>query len=121
MARYARNAINEPRVILPASTSRPPTYQTIRPPRLKMSAMMAVNEVVACSTVTRDAPQVFARTLKPVKLARLLGKGLDHANARQHSRQRAGLPAAGIPVAIVTWDKFAARRKGCPPRPAARE
>ena len=32
MVKYARNAISEPRVILPARTSRPPTYQTIRPP-----------------------------------------------------------------------------------------
>ena len=60
-----------------------------------------MNEVVAFSTVTARSPQVVARTVKPVELARLLGEGLDHPDARQHARQGAGLLAAGIPVAIV--------------------
>ena len=62
---------------------------------------MAVNEAVAFSTVTRERLQVVARTVKTVELARLLREGLDHPDAQQHARQRAGLLAAGIPVAVV--------------------
>ena len=47
------------------------------------------------------APEVVARAVKPIELARLLGKRLDDADAREHARQRAGLLAAGIPVAVI--------------------
>ena len=43
----------------------------------------------------------FTGALKPLGLPRFLGKRLDHADAREHARNRSRLPTARIPVAVV--------------------
>ena len=87
--------------MLPPITSRPPTYQTIRPPRPKTICIDGGVGGVGLLHPVPPAAEVVAGSMEAVALPRLLGEGLHDADAREHPGERGHLLAGGVPEPVV--------------------